>query len=85
MKCFITLEEKFRVSAQPRNMLYLFLETRLKMRDKILRSSPVSFRKIAETSRKVRNLHAQSCPETSASFDNNFSYAQLCPSDQSPL
>ena len=32
---------------------------------KISRSSPVSFREIAETSRKVTNLHAQSCPETS--------------------
>ena len=56
MKCFLTLEEKFRVS---------------------LESSPVSFREIAETSRKVTNLHAQYCPETSASFHNNFSYAQL--------
>ena len=32
---------------------------------------------IAETSRKVTNLHAQSCPETSASFHNYFSYAEL--------
>ena len=26
VKCFSTLEEKFRVFARPRNMLYLFLE-----------------------------------------------------------
>ena len=44
---------------------------------KISRSSPVSFREIAETSRKVTNLHAQSCPETSASFHNYFSYPEL--------
>ena len=78
MKCFSTLEEKFRVSARPRNILYLFLEY-LKTRSdlKISRSSPVSFREIIETSRKVTNLHAQSCPETSASFHNYFSYAKL--------
>ena len=50
MKCFSTLEEKFRVSARPRNILV------------ISQSSPVSFREIAETSRKVANLHGQSCP-----------------------
>ena len=43
----------------------------------ISRSSPVSFREIVETSRKVANLHAQSCPETSASFHDYFSYAKL--------
>ena len=36
-----------------------------------------SFREIVETSRKVTNLHAQSCPETSASFHNYFSYPKL--------
>ena len=40
---------------------------------KISRSSPVSFREIAETSRKVTNLHAQFCPDTGASFHNYFS------------
>ena len=44
---------------------------------KISRSSPVSFREIAETSRKVTNLHAQSCPETSAPFHNYFSHPKL--------
>ena len=75
MKCFSTLEEKFRVSARPRNILYLFLESRSDL--KISRSSPVSFREIVETSRKVTNLHAQSCPETSSSFHNYFSYPKL--------
>ena len=41
------------------------------------RSSPVSFREIAETSRKVTNLYNQSCPETSASCYDYFSYAEL--------
>ena len=67
---------KFRVSARPRNILYLFLE-QLKSDLKISRSSPVSFREIVETSRKVTNLHAQSRPETSASFHNYFSYPKL--------
>ena len=71
MKCFSTLEEKFRVSAWPRNTLYLLFDL------KISRSSPVSFRKIAETCLKVTNLHAQSCPETSTSFHNYFSYFEL--------
>ena len=44
---------------------------------KILRGSPVSFREIAETSREVTKLHAQSYPETSASFHTYFSYAEL--------
>ena len=35
------------------------------------------FREIAETSLKVTNLHAQSCLETSASFDHYFSYFEL--------
>ena len=30
MKCFSTLEDKFRVSARPRNMLYLFLESSIR-------------------------------------------------------
>ena len=75
MRCFSTLEEKYRVSARPRNIFYLFLESRSDL--KISQSSPVSFREIAKTSRKVRNLHAQSCPETSASFHNYFSYPEL--------
>ena len=80
MKCFSTLEEKFGVSAWPRNILYLFLksikdQTRSDL--KISRSSTVSFREKAETSRKVASLHAQSCPETSASFHNYFSYPKL--------
>ena len=37
----------------------------------------VSFHEIAETSRKVTNLYAQSCPETSASFHNYFSCPEL--------
>ena len=44
---------------------------------KISRSSPVSFREIAETSRKVTNLRPQSCPKTSASFHSYFSFAKL--------
>ena len=44
---------------------------------KISRSSPVSFREIVETSLKVTNLHADSCPETSASFHNYFSNLEL--------
>ena len=40
---------------------------------KIPRSSPVSFREIAETSRKVTSLHAQSSPDTGASFHDYFS------------
>ena len=44
---------------------------------KISRSSPVSFHEIVETSRKVTNLHTQSCPETSASFHNYFSFPKL--------
>ena len=35
------------------------------------------FREIAETSRQVTNLHAQSCPETSESFHNYYSYPEL--------
>ena len=44
---------------------------------KISQGSPVSFRETAETSRKDTNLHAQSCPETSASFQNYFLYSEL--------
>ena len=40
---------------------------------KISRSSPVSFREIDETTRKVTNLHAQFCPDTGPSFHNYFS------------
>ena len=71
MKCFPTLEQKFRVSTRPRNILLTGSDL------KISRSSPVSFRETAETSRQVTNLHAQSCPETSASFHNYFSYPEL--------
>ena len=54
------------------------LKTKLEdIQDIPIRSSPVSFREMAETSRKVTNLHAQSCPETSASFPNYFSYGEL--------
>ena len=35
------------------------------------------FREIAETSWKVTNVHAQSCPETSASFHNYFSFFEI--------
>ena len=48
-------------------------------------SSPVSFREIIETSRKVTNLHAQSCPETSASFHNYFSYPKKTLGRKNPI
>ena len=69
MKCFSTLEEKFRVSARPCNNLFYSsskLKTKLEVISRYLEVIPVSFREIAETSRKVTNLRAQSCPETSA-------------------
>ena len=53
------------------------LKTETRSDLKISRSSPVSFREIAETSRKVTNLRPQSCPKTSASFHSYFSYAKL--------
>ena len=68
MKCFSTLEHKFRVSALPCNILFYSsskLKTKLEVISRYLEVIPVSFREIAETSRKVTNLHAQSCPETS--------------------
>ena len=40
--------------------------TKLEVISRYLEVIPVSFREIAETSRKVTNLRAQSCPETSA-------------------
>ena len=72
MKYFSILEEKFRVSARPRNILCK-LKTKLEVISRYQEVGPVSFREIAETSRKVTNLHAQSCPETSVSFHNYFS------------
>ena len=42
------------------------LETKLKVISRYLEVIPVSFREIAETSRKVTNLRAQSCPEKSS-------------------
>ena len=53
--------------------IYYFLKTKLEV---ISRYHEV-VHEIAETSRKVTNLHAQSCPETSASFHNYFSYPEL--------
>ena len=53
--------------------IYFSNKLRTKLSDlKISRSNPVSFREIAAISRKVTNLHTQSCPETSASFHNYF-------------
>ena len=41
-------------------------KTKLKVISRYLEVIPVSFREIAETSRKVTNLRAQSCPDTGA-------------------
>ena len=58
--------------------IYFSNKLRTKLSDlKISRSSPVSFREIAAISRKVTNLHTQSCPETSASFHNYFFHPEL--------
>ena len=58
--------------------IYFSNKLRTKLSDlKISRSNPVSFREIAAISRKVTNLHTQSCPETSASFHNYFFHPEL--------
>ena len=36
MKCFLTLEEKFRVSARPRNMLYIYSSSKLKTKLEVI-------------------------------------------------
>ena len=69
MKCLSTLEEKFRVSVRPCNILFYSsskLKSQLEVVSRYFVVIPVSFREIAERSRKVTNLRAQSCPETSA-------------------
>ena len=67
MKCFSTLEEEFLCAATKYPLFIPRLIKDLTRSDlEISRSSPVSFREIVETSRKVTNLRAQSCPETRA-------------------
>ena len=85
MNCFSTLEEKFRVSARPCNILYLFLE---KIKDstrsdlKISRTSAGTFREIAETSRIVTNLRVKS-PKLLHNFIAIFHRANFLGSQQS--
>ena len=59
VECFSTLEEKFRVSARPYKYPPFIprVTTRLKLKviSRYLEVIPVSFREIAETSRKVTN------------------------------
>ena len=55
MKCFSTLEHKFRVSAFPCNILFYSsskLKIKLEVISRYLEVIPVSFREITETSRK---------------------------------
>ena len=54
-------------------------KTKLKVISRYLEVIPVSFREIAETSRKVMNLRAQSCPDTGALFHGYFSRQMLIP------
>ena len=67
MKCFSTLEEKFRVfGGHVISSICSSSKTKttLEVISRYHENSPVSFREIAETSRKVTDLRAQSCPES---------------------
>ena len=75
VKCFSTLKEKFCVPAWPRTSFYS--SSKLKAKLKVISRYLEVVRLISWNSRKVTNLHAQSCPETSASFHNYFSYPEL--------
>ena len=69
MKCFATLEEKFRsLGSHVISTIYSSnkLKTKFKVISRYLEVIVVFFREIVKTSRKVTNLRAQSCRETSA-------------------
>ena len=80
MKCFQHSKRNF-VSLRGHVISSIYsssrLKTELEVISRYLKVIPVSFREIAETSRKVTKLRAQSCPETSASFHNYFSQLKL--------
>ena len=71
MTCFSTLQEKF-VSLRGHVISSTYssskLSTKLEVIAGYLEVIPVSFREIAETSQKVTNLRAQTCPKIVHTF-----------------
>ena len=71
MKCFSTLEHKFRVSALPCNILFYSsskLKTKLEVISRYLEVIPVSFREIAKQAEKSRTCAPNLVPKLVHNF-----------------